>query len=119
MEIFSIVPFLLPILFGHSIHKNCSLGYDYLKKMSPNYFMPYAGFFSEKLKRDKEVLKYNKKNSIDDYLKFCELNKIEVLNVLKNDVYKFKGIKLINKKNIDIKVTKDLRPEKYLEYYKI
>ena len=92
--------------------------YDRLKKMSPNYFMPYAGFFSEKLKRDKKILKYNKKNSIDDYLKFCEFNKIAVLNVLKNDVYKFKGIKLINKKNIDIKVTKDLRPEKYLEYYK-
>tara|TARA_Y100000992_G_C21262487_1_gene492069 strand:+ start:53 stop:1741 length:1689 start_codon:yes stop_codon:yes gene_type:complete len=92
--------------------------YDYLKKMSPNYFMPYAGFFSEKLKRDKEVLKYNKKNSIDDYLKFCELNKIEVLNVLKNDVYKFSGVKLIEKKNMDIQVAKDLRPEKYLEYYK-
>ena len=86
--------------------------------MSPNYFMPYTGFFSEKLKRDKEVLKYNKKNSIDDYLKFCELNKIEVLNVLKNDVYKFSGVKLIEKKNMDIQVAKDLRPEKYLEYYK-
>ena len=92
--------------------------YDRLKKMSPDYFMPYAGFFIEKLKRDKKIFKYNKKNSIDDYLKFCELNTIEVLNVLKNDVYKFNGIKLINKKNIDIQVAKDLRPEKYLEYYK-
>ena len=92
--------------------------YDHLKKMSPNYFMPYAGFFSEKLKRDKKILKYNKKNSIDDYLKFCELNKIEILNVLKNDVYKFNGIKLINKKDMDIQVAKDLRPEKYLEYFK-
>ena len=80
--------------------------YDRLKKMSPDYFMPYAGFFSEKLKRDKKILKYNKKNSIDDYLKFCELNTIEVLNVLKNDVYKFSGIKLINKKNIDIQEQK-------------
>ena len=92
--------------------------YDRLKIMSPDYFMPYAGFFSEKLKRDKKILKYNKKNSIDDYLKFCELNKIEVLNVLKNDVYKFSGTKLINKENTDIEVAKDLRPEKYLEYYK-
>jgi len=50
--------------------------------------MPYAGFFNEKLKRDKKILKYNKKNSIDDYLNFCELKSIEVLNVLKNDVYK-------------------------------
>ena len=89
-----------------------------LEKITPNYFLPYAGFFTEKLKRDKKILKYNKKNSIDDYLKFCELNKIEVLNVLKNDVYKFSGTKLINKENTDIEVAKDLRPEKYLEYYK-
>ena len=53
--------------------------YDRLKKISPDYFMPYAGFFSEKLKRDKKILKYNNKNSIDDYLKFCELNTIELL----------------------------------------
>tara|TARA_Y100001970_G_scaffold152834_1_gene187186 strand:- start:279 stop:1973 length:1695 start_codon:yes stop_codon:yes gene_type:complete len=92
--------------------------YDCLKKILPNYFMPYAGFFSEKLKRDEKIFKNNKKNSIDDYLKFCKLNKIKLLNVLKNDVYKFNGIKLINKKNIDIQVAKDLRPEKYLEYYK-
>ena len=92
--------------------------YDNLKKMSPDYFMPYAGFFSEKLKRDKKILKYNKKNLIGDYLKFCELNKIELLNVLKNDVYKFTGIKLIDKKNIDIQVVNDLTPEKYLDYYK-
>ena len=92
--------------------------YDRLKKMSSNYFMPYAGFFSEKLKRDNKILKHNQKNSIEDYLKFCELNKIEVLNVLKNDIYQFNGIKLINKNNIDIPTVKDLKPEKYLEYYK-
>ena len=92
--------------------------YDRLKKMSSNYFMPYAGFFSEKLKRDNKILKHNQKNSIEDYLKFCELNKIEVLNVLKNDTYQFNGIKLVNKNNIDIPIAKDLKPEKYLEYYK-
>ena len=92
--------------------------YNSLKKMSPDYFMPYAGFFSEKLKRDKKILKYNQKNSINDYFKFCELHKIELLNVLKNDVFKFNGIKLINKENLNIQFAKDLKPEKYLEYYK-
>ncbi len=91
---------------------------DRLKKISPNYFMPYAGFFSEKLKRDNKIMKYNKKNSIDDYSKFCELNKIELLNVFKSDVYQFNGAKLINKKKTDIQITKDIIPEKYLEYYK-
>ena len=92
--------------------------YDQLKKLSPNYYMPYAGFFTEKLKRDKKILKYNKKNLIEDYLQFCEINKIELLNVSKNDVYKFDGVKLIDQKNINIEMTKDLSPEKYLEYYK-
>ena len=92
--------------------------YNQLKKISPNYYMPYAGFFKEKLKRDEKILKYNDKNSIDDYSKFCELNKTELLNVLKDDVYQFNGIKLISKKNIDIQKTKDLSPERYLEYYK-
>jgi CMP-N-acetylneuraminate monooxygenase len=92
--------------------------YNQLKKISPNYYMPYAGFFKEKLKRDEKILKYNDKNSIDNYSKFCELNKTELLNVLKDDVYQFNGIKLISKKNIDIQKTKDLSPERYLEYYK-
>ena len=92
--------------------------YDRLKKISPNYFMPYAGFFSEKLRRDKKIFNNNNKNSIDDYLKFCELNNIKLLNVLKNDVYNFDGRKLIDEKTINIKLVNDLKPEKYLEYYK-
>jgi len=89
-----------------------------LKKLLPDYYMPYAGFFTEKLKRDNKIYRYNKKNSIDDYLKLCESNKIELLNVLKKDVYKFYGDKLIKKENIDIQITKDLKPETYLDYYK-
>ena len=92
--------------------------FDRLKKILPNYYMPYASFFNEQLKRDKKISKYNKKNSIEDFSKFCELNNIELLNVLKNDSYKFNGMKLIDKKNVKIKETKDLSPEKYLSYYK-
>lgn len=92
--------------------------YDHIKKISPNYFLPYAGFFNEKLKRDIKIYKYNKKNSVDDYLEFCKIKKIKLLNILKNDVYIFNGNKLIDKKNIKIEKTKDLKPEQYLEYYK-
>ena len=80
--------------------------------------MPYAGFFSEKLQRDKKIYKYNNKNSIDDYENFCELNKIKLLNVCKNDIYEFYGAKLKNQKNIKIHYTKDLSPKKYLDYFK-
>ena len=92
--------------------------YDYIKKISPNFYMPYAGFFDEKLKRDKKIKNNNKKNSIENYQIFCEKNNIKLLNVLKNDLYEFSGEKLIKEKNIDREKTKDLKPEKYLEYYK-
>jgi CMP-N-acetylneuraminate monooxygenase len=91
---------------------------DSLKKILPKYFMPYAGFFSEKLKRDKNILKLNKKNSVEDYQYFCNLNKIKLLNVLKNDVYKFEGKKLVDEYNFEVNRINDLKPEKYLEYYK-
>jgi CMP-N-acetylneuraminate monooxygenase len=92
--------------------------YDCLKKISPNYYMPYSGFFSEKLKRDEKIYQNNNKNSIEDYLNFCEAKKIKLLNVLKNDLYRFNGSKLVSKKIIDCETTDDLKPEKYLEYYK-
>lgn len=91
---------------------------NHLKTILPNYFMPYAGFFEEKLKRDKKIKQYNKKNSIDDYLEFCNTHNIKLLNVLKNDSYKFNGNKLIEKKKINLKSTKDLKPSKYLEFFK-
>ena len=92
--------------------------YDCLNKISPDYYMPYAGFFSEKLMRDKKVFQNNNKNSIDDYINFCNSKKISLLNVHKNDSYTFNGIELVSKKNIDCEMSDDLKPEKYLEYYK-
>lgn len=91
---------------------------DSLKKILPKYFMPYAGFFSEKLKRDKNIFKYNKKNSVKDYQYFCNLNKIKLLNVLENDVYKFNGTKLVDEYNFQSNRLTDIKPEKYLGYYK-
>jgi len=92
--------------------------YDTLKKISPSYFLPYAGFFEEKLKRDIYVKKYNQKNSIKDYLQFCNKNNIKLLNVEKYDSYTFKGGKLISSNNIYKEKTRDLKQKTYLEYFK-
>ena len=92
--------------------------FDYLKKITPKYFMPYAGFFVEKLERDKSIKKYNKKHSVEDYLKICKTQNIKLLNVLEKDLFKFQGSKLISQSNIEQPLTDDLLPEKYLEYYK-
>jgi len=89
-----------------------------LKKIKPKYFLPYAGFFEEKMIRDKKILNSNKKNKIKDYKKFCEKNKIQILNVEKNDEFYFVKGKL-TKKNVNTsKFFKDIPPEKYFEFYK-
>ena len=62
-----------------------------IKKIKNVFFLPYAGFFEEKLKRDKLIKKNNQKNSINDYEIFCKKNKIKLLNVQNNDFYKFDG----------------------------
>ena len=89
-----------------------------LKKIKPNYFMPYAGFFEEKLNRDSKIKKNNQKNSIEDYLSFCKKNKIELLNVLKNDYFEFNGKVIQKASNLKKEFTKDLKKEDYLNYFK-
>ena len=83
-------------------------------QISPNYFMPYAGFFEEKLPRDREVKKINKKNNILDYKKSCDKNKIELLNVEEYDSYLFKGRKLLSKKCIKTNFFKEINSNIYL-----
>ena len=92
--------------------------FDNILKTSPKYFMPYAGFFEEKLSRDRNINKSNKKNTIEDYSNFCEKNKIKLINVLKKDHVEFFGNKLIFEKTVIKNEVIDLQPEKYLEYYK-
>jgi len=83
-----------------------------------SFFMPYAGFFVEKLKRDSKVNKLQDKNNISDYSKICKKNNINLLDVEKKDEYFFKGKELIQSKNKHAKYFKDLKPEKYLKSYK-
>lgn len=89
-----------------------------IKKIKPVFFLPYAGFFEEKLKRDNLIKKNNQKNSINDYEIFCKKNKIKLLNVQNNDFYKFDGKKLISKFNIKQKLTNDLKELDYLNFFK-
>ena len=92
--------------------------YRRLKKTKASYYLPYAGFFEEKLSRDKKIANLQKKNKIDDYDNYCKKNSIKLLNVEKNDEYYFDGKKLEieNKKNI--KLYRDISPAKYLKAYK-
>ena len=89
-----------------------------LKKVNPNYFMPYAGFFDEKLQRDSNIKKNNQKNTINDYKDFCHKNNIKLLNIFQYDLYNFNGCKLTKSSSIKKKKTKDLKQSIYLDYFK-
>ena len=88
-----------------------------LKQNSAKYFMPYAGFFKEKLEIDKYVKNLNKKNKINDYLNLCKKNHVELLNVEKNDLFIFESKELIYKKKIKKEYYKDKNTDQYLKEY--
>ena len=60
-----------------------------VKSVKPLYFLPYAGFFNEKAKRDSYIKSHNIKNSISDYVK--SLKGFNLLNVKKKNRFVFKG----------------------------
>ena len=89
-----------------------------LKEIKPKYYMPYASFFEERLDRDKNVKKINKKISINDYSDFCKKIKTELLDVKNFDEYFFKSEICIKKNQVKKEFSKDLKDEQYLNFYK-
>ena len=66
-----------------------------IEKTSPDYFMPYAGFFEEKAKRDIYIKDMNKKNTIKDYDAFESKYNLKVLNLTLRNKFLFSGDILI------------------------
>ncbi len=89
-----------------------------LKDISPKYFLPYAGFFKEKLSRDNSIYKNNLKNSILTYEPYCNKNNIYLLNVEKKDIYTFRNDELISTEINKNPAYKDISPSKYLQFFK-
>ena len=91
---------------------------DFIKKLKPKYFFPYASFFEEKLIRDKNVKLNNKKNSINDYKILCDRNKIFLMETNKFDNYFFYKNDLIKKSFVNRNYFNDIKENDYLEYFK-
>ncbi len=89
----------------------------YLKKIKPLFFLPYASFFEERLKRDKMYIDHNIKHSSKVYNKVCESLKIKILDVNINDIFEFNK-KKISKKKYKGKYFKDLDENSYVDYFK-
>ena len=91
---------------------------EMIKDINPSFFLPYAGFFDEKLNRDKKIKKLNKKNKVEDYKKICKKLKTVLLNVNEFDEFYFEKNKLKSQKINNSDICKDISPNKYLKFYK-
>ncbi len=68
-----------------------------IKLTRPKYFMPYAGFFSEKAERDQYIKKFNKKNTSQDFNEICLNNKCQLLDNNENQIFRFYGKEITTK----------------------
>jgi len=62
---------------------------------NPNYFMPYAGFFTERAPRDAYVKERNLKNASESYDVFSRKFDYTLLNCDEKQIFRFAGKKLI------------------------
>ena len=91
--------------------------YKYIKKIKPNYFLPYAGFFKEKLKRDEIYIKHNIKNETNDYAEICKKYNVKLLDPEKSNIFKFYGNNSCKSSKYEGKYFKDLDANEYLNYF--
>ena len=91
--------------------------FKYIEQIRPTYFLPYAGFFKEKLKRDDIYIKYNKKNVTKDYKRICKKYNVKLLNPEKENIFEFFKDKRLKSSVYKKKYFKDISPKKYLNYF--
>ena len=85
-----------------------------LKNTEAKYFLPYAGFFVEKAKRDAYVKQRNIKNKIEDYNKICEINNCTLLNLNTHQKFTFDGCDLKTQSSDETEKISDINIEEYI-----
>ncbi len=91
--------------------------FKYIEKIKPKFFLPYAGFFKEKLKRDDVYIKYNKKNKTDDYKKICKKFNVKLLDPEKFNIFNFNKKDSCRSSKYNGTYFKDFNTKKYLNYF--
>lgn len=72
----------------------------YVQETSPQYYMPYAGMFSEYAARDKHIKSLNKKNKVADYEKLLERLPVTIIKPNSGNLIEFvDGV--LNSRTID------------------
>ena len=72
-----------------------------IKICNPNYYLPYAGFFSERAPRDAYIKNFNIKNNTSDYVESLSSLKVDVLDTNINDSFLFHGKKIKELKKVE------------------
>ena len=85
-----------------------------LKNTEAKYFLPYAGFFVEKAKRDTYVKQRNIKNKIEDYKEVCENNNCTLLNLNTYQKFTFDGCDLKTQSSDETEKISDISIEEYI-----
>ena len=72
-----------------------------IKICNASYYLPYAGFFSERAPRDSYVMSLNQKNKTSDYIESLKQLEVDVLDTPINDSFLFHGQKIKEIKKIE------------------
>jgi len=86
-----------------------------IKICNPSYYLPYAGFFSERAPRDSYVMNLNKKNKTSDYVESLNTIEVDVLDTSLSDSFLFHGEKIKEIKKLE---RLDHFSEDPVEFYK-
>ena len=71
------------------------------KICNPNYYLPYAGFFSERAPRDNYIKSINIKNTTSDYVESFKSEEVETLDTSIDDSFLFNGNKIKEIKKVE------------------
>lgn len=85
----------------------------------PQFFMPYAGFFTEAAPRDHYILERNIKNSVENYEAICRQQGCGMLNVNEYQIFKFEGSTLVEQLKNDKPDRQDLSVDEYLSQVEV
>ncbi|GGD72514.1 MBL fold metallo-hydrolase [Lacimicrobium alkaliphilum] len=86
-----------------------------MARCSPDYFLPYAGFFTEAAPRDSYIKRLNNKNSIEDYRSIAAQLDCQLLSVEQANLFRFHGGELQENRWIDYPALQEKPVDQYMQ----
>tara|TARA_B110001450_G_C17654936_1_gene494776 strand:- start:1030 stop:2664 length:1635 start_codon:yes stop_codon:yes gene_type:complete len=90
-----------PEIIARNLSAEKSTVKGHIKICNARYYLPYAGFFSERAPRDADIKLLNQKNKASDYVLSLKSSEVLVLDPTKNDSFLFGGNELQKIKKLE------------------